>query len=298
MQTLKSIFHQYHSANLLDKLLEEFSKAGWAIEKKESNFFHQFQWCDVVLSDKKIKIEKTKEDYSRDIEYLGCYECENKNWANEGKVYLFVDTIHEVANEYLKEKKSEITFQNLQKAIDDLATIVLIHEFVHWIIHWIESPKISNNKFLSRKFIPLKYDEDNEINFHECFAQLFTYLMIENNEDLKAMFDWLAKKQSEPYKKYEHLLENKIKNFKQAILLLTFLREIACQSYEAVEELISYIGDFEGFEKIKGSKVEEKKLENFWDFSVAYFELLNDKESAEKILNKQRGRIKSITYNL
>ncbi len=29
------LFHQYHSANLLDKLLEEFSKAGWAIEKNK-----------------------------------------------------------------------------------------------------------------------------------------------------------------------------------------------------------------------------------------------------------------------
>ena len=227
---------------MLDKLISHFDNSKWQISKSKSDYFHKYKWPDIVLSNKEYKREGLE---GRDIELMGSYGPNDSNWLNEGQVTLYYEKIYEVSVSFVQEKlkvKPTIDFNVcVTKTIESLSTIVLIHEFVHWIMHWIESPQLSNNKFISRKYLPVLYNEDDNIYFHEAFAQLFTHFIIKSNTGLEEIFDWLVEGQTEPYKKYESL--NKFENIESAISLLTFLKEIGSQSFIIALEY-SFWSDF------------------------------------------------------
>ena len=235
--------------SLLDELLFHFVKAGWNVHSAKTLYFHKYQWPDIVLSE---KVSKHRGE-ERDIETLGCYEPYHGNWLYEGQVVLYVNAIEKVAEAYCKDPSNNTIEKN--EALQNLIRIILIHEFVHWIMHWIESPQLSSNYFLSRKFIPFKYETQDEQDFHEGFAQLITCLFCAGDKNLKNMFDWLGKAQCPVYNKYKELMP-KIDTIEKAICLLTFLREVGVQEFEMTKELA---WDFTDLSKSKWDDRQTKK---------------------------------------
>jgi hypothetical protein len=233
MKSNHAHFHIFNHDHI-DNLIASFSDCGWNMRKSRA----QFHWPDIIFSDKILKIKNSEYD----IELLGSYSPRFGGWVKEGQITLYYDKIEDVVLEYLQKElkiksNDELYEIELVKNTKYLTSIVLHHEFVHWIMHWCESPRLGDNKFLSRKFIPMKYNEEDNINFHEGFAQLFTFIFCSEpgNEGLLKLFLWLETSQSECYKKYT-VLYSKQNTYKKAICLLTFLREIGCQSFIAADE--------------------------------------------------------------
>ncbi len=110
---------------------------------------------------------------------------------------------------------------DLKENIENLATIVLIHEFVHWIILF----KINYNWHLQKT--EAYEDSKHYLYFHEGFAQLLTLFIIEKKgrKDLEYLFYWLAKEQSEEYRKYKEL-KKVFGTIEAAVSFLEILNEL------------------------------------------------------------------------
>lgn len=277
------VFYQFKNPeNLLDQLIEQFEKCGWKVQKSKPDYFHNYEWPDIVLSG-----DKPKEQFeARDIERMGCYRTSG-NYSVQGQIVLYYETIGEVVADYLEkelslDKDSQKYHNEYNRYIELLSTIVLIHEFVHWIMHWIESPQLSDNIFLSRRYIPIEYKETDNIWFHEGFAQLFTYFLCKEDKELKDLFIWLEKGQSEAYKKFRELISKYINTLENGICLLTFLREISTQSFEVAK---SHLYDF-------SSILDNKKYPAKTDLASFLKKIFPD------INHKHRGVIVGKKYNV
>ena len=210
METNQALLFQFNlDDNPIDSLIESFEKLGWDIRPNLNGaYFHKYNWPDIILSEKKLK--DFSEDNYGNIDLMGCYKSEDNTWLFEGQVVLYYEVIKKVADKYVKEEllktSDDIGYsEEINETILLLSKIVMYHEFVHWIMHWIESPQLSENKFLSRKYIPIKYEEDDNIEFHEAFAQLFTKFFCEIDSKRKKIFEWLEKGQTRPYTIYKEL---------------------------------------------------------------------------------------------
>ena len=239
MNPYNFIFFQFHHKNnLLDTLIREFQKRNYNINKTASQLFHEFEWPDIVLSGKNRVIfdpithkKIDKDQYYGCIELFGEYEINYSN-EEEGRVVLYYHTIENIANRYLLANPAQII--SIEEIIELISIIVLIHEFTHWIMHWIRSGKILTHS--NKRFCPFKYHTEDQVNFHEGFAQLFTFLICKENPYLMKIFLWLEIGQPNQYKKYKELLHIGIDNFSSAIDCLRYFSYSNIQSFELIKK--------------------------------------------------------------
>lgn len=213
-------FDTANKGSHIDKLLGEFKDLGWDVPESigykyfsdDKVLAHQFRWPEISFSDDRRVIIDPILDGNK-MELFGVYRIENEN--KEGRIIIYHNAIEAAASEFIEVTEAS-TIQSREQVIKNLTKIVLIHEFVHWIMHWIKDP----NGF---RFIPFRYKEEDEIYFHEQFAQLLTYRIIQDDADLVEIFKKLEEKQPLQYKIIDKE-EYEGRNIKDVIKVLEFTR--------------------------------------------------------------------------
>lgn len=224
-----SIFYQFHVNNCIvdTQLLDHFRKAGWGLEVNDDQFFTKYKWPDIKLSKSIIQFLDDEQDNNSDFEFaielLGCYQLK-KDYTEEGTVILFYEKIKSAAERYIDETRSTTS---LEIVIDRLTTIVLMHELVHWLIHYV-SPGVC-----TKTPVGTRYKKFDELEFHEGFAQIFTHWFANNKGGLYLdIFSWLVKKQPPQYHSYNKFLSIGVKTHSHAITLMTICKLLDIQSMD------------------------------------------------------------------
>lgn len=237
-----SIFYQFHVNKCVvdSELLDYFLKAGWGLNVNDNQFFTKYEWPDIKLSKSinKFLDHDQYHDFEFAIELLGCYQL-NKDCTEEGTVILYYEKIKSTAERYIDETKSTTS---LEIVIDRLTTIVLIHELVHWLIHYV-SPKTP---------VEFRYKKIDELNFHEGFAQIFTHWFANKKGGLYLdIFSWLVKKQPPQYHAYTKLLSIGVKTHSHAITLMRICKLLDIQSMDKALKIVEIYPckDWATFEK-------------------------------------------------
>jgi hypothetical protein len=210
---MNPVFYQYHRENnILDSLIQEFANRKWLFDEMPDDYFHQFRWPDVVLSDKEAKFklpgnsEDLEKNYPFTIELLGCYEPAPEK---EGRVILFMRKIRETALTYASVEKGlpigSISESDVQYFIELLSDLILVHEFTHWIIHRGISPDLNSEKRFDQ-LQHIDYETIDNIQFHETAAQVLTNFICSKHSDLWELFLWLSNLQPKEYNIYRELL--------------------------------------------------------------------------------------------
>lgn len=253
------------SNKLINKLLDNFNNKGLSKLIKIEGEEVPYGLPDIVLS------KKPWDGNGHGInDKLGAYrieslEPEKDGTIKEGTIVIFYETIWKTAGEYLRENPSEICTQT--DCYDALVGIVTVHELVHWLMHYVIG------------FVPLRYVSENEIFFHEGFAQLFTWLTIRDLDGqegklIQAIFGWLAKGQPEAYRKYEDFTDGmgRLFDFEKGYKLLMLCKEYDVQIMLCLQLFIRALGktdgelldkkDFDIFKKMRESDLlyEYRKL--------------------------------------
>ena len=251
------VFFEFKKKNVLDELLSLFENKGlWQLDKSKVDFFHNYQWPDIILADRKRSLKDKKLDgYA--IELLGSY---SKNEEGIGQVTLYMPSVFRCVEDFLKFKgKTDNSFENIKVNIQILSEIILIHEFIHWLVDLGKSPqKLTENGFIHE--LPLfKYECADSIEFHETFAQIFTNYYCNKIGGIHwELFEWLEKQQQTQYTVYKDLFpgiwagrdmiidgvipDQRIQmiqeeQLEQVFDLLNFTRELDCQSFEVLQVL-------------------------------------------------------------
>jgi hypothetical protein len=289
---MNPVFYQYHrEKNILDSLIHEFAKREWLFDEMPTDYFHQYRWPDIVLSDKEAVLElpdELKNETDKSIELLGCYEPDT-NRLKEGRVVLFVPKIHETTKEYIrylnKDNSYEPNKEEIKKYVELLTTLVLIHEFTHWIVQ-AGVFRLKNNTDFSSP-LELKYDDKDSIFFHETIAQIFTNYICCKDEELKGMFFWLEEGQPIQYRIYgdllrrEELNKNHFEVDENDIELIIFILIISIDYYE------------EKSLKRQSYREFEKKYKHFKHIVInGYF------SDSKEFLNKFFGHLASYKYGI
>lgn len=183
---LKKEFNFDLSNELIEKLIEVFKSTDYP--SSDTTHVHRYHWPDVVLTDRIF--EPLINDY------LGTYQFTktiNGEIENEGQVFIYYDKIKVAAENYLK--SDTLLYLTLSEAFEAITAIVLVHEFVHWIMHQIIG------------FNPLKYESLDSKDFHEGFAEFFTWYIIKEYPYLITIFEWLLPTEKDsPYLKHKELI--------------------------------------------------------------------------------------------
>jgi hypothetical protein len=315
------LFYQHKMENILDQLTNLFKDKGeWKLNDSSHRFYHAFEWPDIILADRKRDFQGLDENA---IELLGSYAF--NDIEKVGQVTLYKPTILSCADEYLKSLGlTSPSFEDRKKFIEILSEIVLIHEFVHWLVDVGESPTLFSNNTkencdLKKDKLVIKYIEDDEIAYHESFAQIFTnyYCNLIGGEHW-AVFSWLQEQQPKQYVIYKDLFdpvwggrdliyegifpEQKIEKIDERHLgkvfdLLNFTREIDCQSFEVLKVLSTNYSENDKESKCRGFfekiiKSNELKDDCF-DKIVEKCKLLHS-----DLVDTNKGRITGKKYGL
>lgn len=219
-----SIFYQFHVNKCLIEsyLLDYFNNDGWQLKENEDKFFAKYEWPDIILSKKIINDDS--------IDALGCYRT-YRDFKKEGSIILYYDKILKTATDYKVAKSSSLS---LEMIVQYLTTIVLVHEFVHWLMHFVHP-----GTKLPFKRVKVKYQKLDEKEFHECFAQLFTFYFVNSKGGLyQDIFDWLEIRQPPQYTIYKGLISKGIKKL-DSISLLKLCIALEVQSFNQLNALIS-----------------------------------------------------------
>ena len=280
---LHKTFFQFKNDNVLDELIELFIKKGrWQRAYHEkSDYLHKFYWPEIILSDEKCKPNKWN-DGENSIERLGEYRLREKT---DGQVALFMPAIFRCTTNFLEEKYSgEISIELKKACFEALCELVLIHEFVHWLVDVGISP-LATQKFdelqkVSRNFglgSEQKYTQqlkefrcfdDDSVAYHETFTEIFTNYFCNKIGGLHwELFLWLDLQQSWHYTVYKSLFTSEDKNneivkiefehLSQAFDLLNFTREFDFQCFEILQILST---DFSPSNKDEKCKIFFKKI--------------------------------------
>lgn len=213
---MNPVFYQYYRENnILDGLIQEFAKRNWLFDKMPNDYFHNFRWPDIVLSDKEHHFlwhenksqQEIEKEFPYTIELLGCYQSVNSA-EREGLVILYIPKIRETALEFLKENgmsQNELPIYN-----ELLTTLIMIHEFTHWIFHAIPFT-LSNN--LPKQIDAFKYNDQDSVSYHETLAQIFTNYFSLKSPELNRLFKWLENKQPSVYRNYRLLISDKLDEY-------------------------------------------------------------------------------------
>lgn len=307
----ENIFFQFKKENILDELIKLFIIQGkWKVDKTNSDFFHVYQWPDIILADRRNFLENQKLSLDKNaIELLGSY---SKRGDNIGEVTIYKPAILDCINDFLIFKGViSHSFDEKKKYIRILTEIILIHEFVHWLVDFGESPELTQKWTKTQEagfrlgLIPernyvsklpiFKYDCYDSISYHETISQIFTnyYCNLIGGEHW-IIFDWLQSIQPSQYTDYKKILPVKIENEHLDLVfdILNFTREIGIQSNETLIILAKdYSKDdksnncYNFFDKlIKAGKIDEK--------SIKLWELKNPdviKDNKSRIAGKRIG---------
>ena len=277
------------SGELLDKLIGDFSKVGWNFEENERKTFSQYKWPDIVFSNKEIELDEDKEFERWNIDLLGNYSVSRKfKIDHEGKMVLYYNTISKVAEEYIKEKSLGDDPENFIQTIEDFFSIVLIHLFVLWIMHWRDLHNTVREYFFTRGYYTLSCQDIDEKTFHICFAQLFTHFAIVENGRLNDIFNWLGENNinnEDPYNVYKTLLNQ---GFTKEISMrvLDILKEKGNQSYKEIKTLI-LLSDIEKLKDDSLFNTYKANNDKKYTAEIGEFLLANFKE----LVYDKRGRI-------
>jgi hypothetical protein len=223
---MNPVFYQYQrEKNILDNLIQEFIKRNWLFDEMPNDYFHQYRWPDIVLSDKEAtyrlpNYSDLKKEHPYTIELLGCYTHDD-NPEKEGNVILYMPRIQQTALNFAVFKtgipQSSFSEEDKKHFVELLTTLILIHEFTHWVMHWGNSPNIFvKNQYNHSKVI--EYNSIESIQFHETIAQVLTNYFCAKNESLWELFLWLSNRQPPLYNQYRDLLwgdaisENKVQD--------------------------------------------------------------------------------------
>jgi hypothetical protein len=178
-----------------------------------------------VLSDKEAtyrlpNYSDLKKEHPYTIELLGCYTHDDTP-EKEGNVILYMPRIQQTALNFAVFKtgipQSSFSEEDKKHFVELLTTLILIHEFTHWVMHWGNSPNIFvKNQYNHSKVI--EYNSIESIQFHETIAQVLTNYFCAKNESLWELFLWLSNRQPPLYNQYRDLLwgdaisENKVQD--------------------------------------------------------------------------------------
>jgi hypothetical protein len=241
--------------------------------------FEQHGWMPAEFpeildsNEEQRKISPDEWDYDN---ILGVYR-RKSNWSQIGEVVLYSKNIATVAERFFDHdqlildpttgeyilgdgnkptRKSDLlhfivsSFNpdygvTLEQAKEYLTAIVLVHELAHWQIHWWTD---FNQKSLRAD---LKYNIQEEIDFHEALAQYATDYVLRafGNQKMMDLFNFLKGKQSQPYRRFEELKTDKagnsysISSVYLALAICWF--ENFTQSFEALKNYTQQIN--EGF---------------------------------------------------
>ena len=174
---------------LLKRLEKIFLDSGYSFFRWPEVYFGDFDDFPSIKIDKKEVIER---DYdSNDVDYLGHYV-----YTKEEHIRIYKDRIAYCANRITKDLGL-----NGVNVMNNLLTIVLIHEIGHWFTHCCHSKnkRIRLQGFASQKKI-----------IKESLAQLtFVWSTMKlKNEDINSIniiFNYLVDRQSYPYKEFREL---------------------------------------------------------------------------------------------
>ena len=253
----ENVFFEFKKENVLDELLRLFENKGlWQLDKSKFDFFHNYQWPDIILADRKRSLKDKKLDgYA--IELLGSY---SKNEEEIGQVTLYMPSVFRCVEDFLKFKgKTDNSFENIKVNVEILSEIILIHEFIHWLVDMGKSPQKLIEKGFIHELPVFKYECDDSIEFHESFAQIFTNYYCNKIGGIHwEQFEWLEKQQQTQYTVYKDLFpgiwagrdmiidgvipDQRIQmiqeeQLEQVFDLLNFTRELDCQSFEVLQVL-------------------------------------------------------------
>ena len=229
------------SDNPIDKLIDQLTQAGWSTKLSKSKYLTKYKWPNLVFSSDIIRYKdlsfdwykETKNNLERDIsmeqesnfemedlfknciELLGCYRFKSKKQLEEGEIVIYYEKIAETASDYCKNHKHSINI-HYDHVITHLTKFVMYHEFVHWFMHWVKSD--------GGRYIPHHYNTRDSVRFHEGFAQLFTYLYVQDNKDRSDIFNWLLSSQPPQYHVFKELLDLGVNTIDKAIATIDILR--------------------------------------------------------------------------
>jgi len=240
-----SIFYQFlvNKCVVDSELLDHFSGAGWKLKENEDSFFTKYEWPDIKLSKSIIGLLDEYQDYKFAIELLGCYQPKN-DCTQEGTVILYYEKIKEAAEQYILETSS---LESLESVIESFTSIVLLHELVHWLMHFV-SPEVCNINP-----VRIRYKTFDELEFHEGFAQIFTHWFANNSGGLILdIFNWLSDNQPPQYRAHNKLIDIGVTSPTHAITLLSICKLLDIQSMDKAFKIsgIYPCKDWATFEKL------------------------------------------------
>jgi hypothetical protein len=229
------------SDNPIDKLIDQLTKAGWETKLSKSKYLTKYKWPNLVFSSDILRYKDLSFDWYKEtnnkldrdiseeresnpeleylhkncIELLGCYRFKSKKQLEEGEIVIYYEKIVETALDYCKNHKHWINI-HYDHAITHLTKIVMYHEFVHWFMHWVKSSGV--------RYIPHHYNTRDSVEFHEGFAQLFTYLYVQDDKERLDIFNWLLSSQPPQYHAFKELLDLGVNTIDKAIAAIEVFR--------------------------------------------------------------------------
>jgi len=178
---------------LLKRVEKIYLNSGYSFYRWPEVYFGNFD--DFPLVQKVDSETRLKEDdlYYYNIDYLGLYVYDS---YKEGHIRIFKDRIIKCAN-----KIANSLQLNEYHVINDLLTIVLIHEIGHWFTH---SCHVDNKRIRLKGFL------FQETIIKESMAQLTVVWAIMKLKNptinrLTIVFDYLVKRQPYPYQEFRQL---------------------------------------------------------------------------------------------
>ncbi len=247
------------NCNPLDHLIEEFYKQGWYVLHSDTAIFGKYRWpkitfspecrtyddlpcarlSELELSDDITKIDQysfsEEFEYDRAIELMGEYSTLNdSDVQKEGTITLYYEKIMMIAHSYMLEEG--LSLHDMNDIISELTTIILYHEGVHWMMHWLFKQLNNDEDFENDLNRPKQFDYTSKdaIYFHEAFAQLLTFKYCEFDLRLKHIFIWLQNNQPPQYHAYLELDKVVSSNVSTTIELIHIFQTKGIQSFEAV----------------------------------------------------------------
>ena len=212
---------------------------------------------------------------------LGVYEIIDGD-QSEGRIILYSKSIKYYARK---------AFPSIpeQDAIDNLKIIVLLHEIGHWIAHWL--PDESNTKWGKGYWD----DIEKTANFHEAWAQLMVFWVINGIDDISVCFEELATKQTVVYRKYRELSKY------AAHYVIKHFRELRtkCGEVSFVYNIFKCLIEHDKTVEAIFDDIERNCLIKLESANWAEFNKLNiDQHIKGGLLDKFRGRINGAKFNV
>ena len=323
-----TVFFEFKKENVLDELIKLFKEKGeWDLYPSETDFLHFYQWPDIVLSDRRRSFNNQE---GHAIELLGSYSI---NDQNKSQVTIYMSAILDCVNDFIMNRGlNEPSFNDKKKYVEILSEIILIHQFVHWLIDVGSSPKLTEfkNKKVGEnidmsgineiEYISKLNDNHESVSYHESFAQIFTNYFCNKIGGIHwELFEWLEKQQDKQYIVYKDLFsgiwagrdliiggvfpDQKIQMIKddhleQVFDLLNFTRELNLQSFSVLEAISSNYSL-----KDKDNKCYvffEKIINSYQSISGDCFKKTVDisKTLHPELYEKNRGKIAGVKYGL